>query len=101
MTTHTFIPDHYHNTIGSHPPVLRIAAGDSVITTTVDAWGQDANEKNVTVGPNPMTGPFYIDGAEAGDTLVVHLDRLTPNRVTGWGRPGLAQNVVDPAAVPA
>jgi amidase len=101
MATHTFVPDHYHNTIGSHPPVLRIAAGDTVITTTVDAWGLDANEREVTAGPNPMTGPFYIDGAEPGDTLVVHIDRLTPNRVTGWGRAGLAQNVVDSAAVSA
>lgn len=100
MTTHNFTPDHYHNTIGSHPPVLHIAPGDSVITTTVDAWGMDDTEKKVTDGPNPMTGPFYIDGAEVGDTLVVHIDRLTPNRITGWGRPGLAQNVVDPAAVP-
>ncbi len=101
MPTHTFTPDHYHNTIGSHPPVLHIAPGDTVITTTVDAWGWDINEKPVTDGPNPMTGPFYIHGAEPGDTLVVHLDRITPNRVTGWGRPGLAQNAVDPAAVPA
>ncbi|MCA0458691.1 MAG: acetamidase/formamidase family protein [Chloroflexi bacterium] len=100
MTTHHFTPDHYHNTIGSHPPVLHIAPGDTVITTTVDAWGMDDTEKKVTDGPNPMTGPFYIDGAEVGDTLVVHIDRLTPNRITGWGRPGLAQNVVDPAAVP-
>ncbi len=101
MPTHNFTPDHYHNTIGSHPPVLHIAPGDTVITTTVDAWGMDDTEKKVTDGPNPMTGPFYIEGAEVGDTLVVHIDRLTPNRITGWGRPGLAQNVVDPAAVPA
>jgi len=99
MPTHTFTPDHYHNTIGSHPPVLHIAPGDTVITTTVDSWGLDANEQEVTEGPNPMTGPFYVDGVEVGDTLVVHLDRLTPNRVRGWARMGLAHNVVDPAAV--
>src|SRR6185369_2731435 len=99
MTTHTFTPDHYYNTIGSHPPVLHITPGDTVITTTVDSWGQNSNEQVVTDPPNPMTGPFYIDGADVGDTLVVHLDRITPNRVTGWGRPGLAQNVVDPAVV--
>ncbi len=99
MPTHTFIPKHYYRTIGSHTPVLHIAPGDSVITTTVDAWGLDANEQQATERGNPMTGPFYIDGAEPGDTLVVHLDRLTPNRATGWGRTSLASNVVDPSAV--
>jgi acetamidase/formamidase len=76
--------------------VLHIASGDSVITTTVDARGQNTKGEKVTEGPNPMTGPFYIDGAEPGDTLVMHLDRLTPNRPTGWGRPVLAANVIDP-----
>jgi amidase len=99
-TTHTFTPDHYHNTIGSHQPVLHIAPGDTVITSCVDARGQDVNTVKVTDGPNPMTGPFYIDGAEPGDTLVVHLDKLTPSRATGWGRLGLAHNVVDPGHVP-
>src|SRR6185436_11155590 len=99
MPTHNFIPDHYYNTIGSHAPVLHIAPGDTIITTTVDAWGQDSNGDKITEGPNPMTGPFYIGGAEPGDTLVMHLDRLVPNRATGWGRPGLAHNVVDPNIV--
>jgi len=99
-TTHTFTPTHYYSTIGSHPPVLHIAPGDTVLTTTIDAWGIDSTDQKVAEGPNPMTGPFYIEGAQPGDTLVVHLDRLRPNRSTGWGRPGLAQNVVDPAYVP-
>lgn len=100
MATHSFTPTHYHNTIGSHEPVLRIAPGDTVITTTVDASGRDAQELIVTNGPNPMTGPFYIEGAEPGDTLVVKLDRLTPNRPRGWGRPTLAYNVVEPDFIP-
>jgi amidase len=99
MPTHTFIPTHYYRTMGSHPPILHIAPGDTVITTTVDAWGLDANEERATPGGNPMTGPFYIDGAEPGDTLIVYLDRLTPNRATGWGRARLASNVVDPGMV--
>ncbi len=99
MKIHRFAPTHYFNTIGSHEPVLHIAPGDTVITSTVDAHGQDATDQSVTVGPNPMTGPFYIEGAEPGDTLVVHIERLIPNRATGWGRPGLAHHVVDPADV--
>lgn len=96
MTRHTFIPERYYNTMGAHPPVLRIAQGDTVVTTTVDAMGQDATGQRVTPGPNPMTGPFFIEGAEPGDTLVVHLNRLVPNRPTGISAQVLAPNVVDP-----
>ncbi|MFO1350472.1 MAG: acetamidase/formamidase family protein [Gammaproteobacteria bacterium] len=34
---------------------------------------------------NPQTGPFYVEGAEPGDTLVVHLLKVAPNRDWGWG----------------
>ena len=34
MTTHHFRPSHYYTAIGAHEPVLRIADGDTVITTT-------------------------------------------------------------------
>jgi amidase len=100
LPTHTFTPDRYYPTIGSHDPVLHIASGDTVITSTVDCWGVNAADQKITEGINPMTGPFYIDGAEPGDTLVVHLDRITPNRQRGGGRVSLATNVVDPSAVP-
>jgi acetamidase/formamidase len=47
-----------------------------------------------------MTGPFFIDGAEPGDTLAVRIDRLTPSRATGWTYSPLAFTVLDPAAIP-
>jgi amidase len=100
MATHHFEPTHYFTTIGSHPPVLRIAVGDSVATTTVDARGVDASGKVITPRGNPMTGPFYVEGAEPGDTLVVTLDKLRPNRPHGWTRKMVAANVVDPEYVP-
>src|SRR5215212_344400 len=99
MTTHHFTPIRYHTAIGAHEPVLRIADGDTVITATVDAMGKDASDSKATPGGNPMTGPFYIEGAEPGDTLVLHLDRITPNRATGWTSQMLASNVVDPTFV--
>jgi acetamidase/formamidase len=99
MTTHRFEPDHYYITLGSHEPVLRIQPGDSVITTTIDAHGYDSQGVQVATRPNPQTGPFYIEGAQPGDTLVLHLDRLTPNRATGWGNGLLASNVADPEYV--
>jgi acetamidase/formamidase len=32
---------------------------------------------------NPQTGPFYVEGAERGDTLAVHVEKLEPARE--WG----------------
>ena len=55
----------------------------------------------VAAEPNPQTGPFYVEGAVPGDTLVLHLDRLTPNRATGESDVLLAPNVVDPDAIPS
>src|SRR5687768_16090455 len=99
MATHRFQPDHYFNTMGAHPPVLTIAPGDTVITTTVDARGVNGANEKVTTGPNPQTGPFFAAGAEPGVTLVVHIEKLTPNRDTGWSSAILAENVVDPEFV--
>jgi amidase len=99
MATHRFEPQQYHVTIGSHEPVLRIADGDTVITSTVDSGGRDARDEQVTPGGNPQTGPFFVEGAEEGDTLAVYFDRLWPNRVLGRSAMVLAPNVVDPAYV--
>src|SRR5689334_4009902 len=99
MAIHTFRPTTYYNTIGSHPPVLSINPGDRVITTTVDASGRDATGTQITPAGNPMTGPFYVAGAEPGDTLVMRLERISPNRPTGWTSQELAANVVDPTYV--
>src|SRR5687767_4078647 len=96
MALHHFQPTHYHRTLGPHEPVLRIQPGDTVITTTVDAGGHDAGGERVTPGGNPQTGPFYVDGAEPGDTLVVRFDRLWPNRDHGYTAVCVAPNVVDP-----
>ncbi|MFC1466689.1 MAG: acetamidase/formamidase family protein [Candidatus Brachytrichaceae bacterium NZ_4S206] len=93
---HHLTPARYHNTLGPHEPALTIASGDTVVTTCVDAWGQDARGERVTHGPNPMTGPFFVQGAKPGDVLAVHLDRITPNRDWGWVRTPLAFNTVDP-----
>src|SRR5579862_1379009 len=41
-------------------------------------------------------GPFYIEGAEPGDTLVVHLLRLETNRATGYSASLLAPYTADP-----
>jgi acetamidase/formamidase len=99
MATHRFHPTRYYNVIGTAEPCLRIADGDTVITDTIDASGLDANEAQAMHGPNPMTGPFFIEGAEPGDTLSVNIIRLTPSRATGWTYSPLAFTVLDPAAI--
>jgi amidase len=78
---HEFTPTTFYRQFSAlNQPVLTIAPGDTVHTTTVDAGGTD--EKSVTrvLGGNPETGPFFVETAEPGDTLVVHLVRLRLNR---------------------
>jgi amidase len=78
---HEFVPTTFYRQFSAlNKPVLTIAPGDSVHTTTVDAGGTD--EKGVTrvLGGNPETGPFYVETATPGDTLVVHLTRVRLNR---------------------
>src|SRR5580765_4619310 len=96
VATHEFEPTVFHRTLGSHDPVLRIASGDTVRTWTVDSSGYDRDGRDLTPGGNPQTGPFFVEGAEPGDTLAVHLDRLWPSRERGWTRPLVAPNTVDP-----
>jgi acetamidase/formamidase len=96
--THRFTPTLYWNTFSAaHGPVLRIKPGDRVVTTTVDAWGFDAQSKKIAERPNPQTGPFFIEGAERGDVLVVRLEKIEPNRSTAWSGSLLAPYAVDPA----
>ena len=95
--THRFEPQEFYNTFsGAHKPVLRIQPGDHVVTSTIDARGNDSAGVQRGQGPNPETGPFYIEGAEPGDTLVVHLLRLETNRATGWSATLLAPYTADP-----
>lgn len=100
MAIHRFRPTRYYNVIGTAEPALRVADGDTIIADTIDASGLDSNEAQAAKGPNPMTGPFYVEGAEPGDTLAVRIDRLTPSRATGWTYSPLAFTVLDPAAIP-
>jgi len=98
--THTFVPTTFYNTFSSaHPPALRIKPGDRVVTKTIDAGGADWNEKQVGNGPNPQTGPFYVEGAEPGDMLVVSITKLETNRQTAYSSSLLAPYTVDPGSL--
>jgi acetamidase/formamidase len=97
---HEFEPKHFHTTIGSHEPVLRVASGDVIRTWTVDSAGYDRHGNEITEGGNPQTGPFYVEGAEPGDTLRVRFDMIRPNRARGVTGSLVAPHVVDPHFVP-
>jgi acetamidase/formamidase len=73
---------------GVLPPVMHVQAGDIIDTTTVDADGKDALKAGFNITPNPLTGPFYIDGAEPGDTLAVKFVAIDVNSPFGWGDAG-------------
>lgn len=62
------------------PPVLHLAPGDTLRTTTLDNEGRDAGLTWRGMPGNTLTGPFYVDGAMPGDTLVVRFDRVALNR---------------------
>ena len=100
MARHRFKPNTYYNTLGSHPPALNIADGDRVCALTADARGCDESGETVANRGNPMSGPFFVEGAEPGDALAVTLHRLFPNRPTGFTGTRIAPNVLDPEYVP-
>lgn len=98
--THRFVPTTFYNTFsGAHPPALRIKPGDRVVTKTIDASGVDWEGRSVASGPNPQTGPFYVEGAEPGDLLVVTFEKLETNRDTAYASSLLAPYAVDPASL--
>ena len=100
--THRFVPQLFYNSFsGAHPPALRIKPGDRVITKTIDAGGTDWDGKAVASGPNPETGPFFVEGAEPGDMLVVSIEKIETNRATAFTSSLLAPYTVDPASLVA
>lgn len=90
--THTVHPaTHSQVFTAEREPMARIRSGDTVITRTWDSGGKD--EKGVWhiehpyVYPargNPLTGPFYVEGAEYGDALEVRIDEIRLNREDGY-----------------
>lgn len=93
---HDFTPSTFYRQFSAtNKPVLTVWPGDTIHTTTVDAGGTD--EKGVTrvLGGNPETGPFYIETAAPGDTLVVHLTRVRLNRDWAASDDGIVDRGVD------
>ena len=82
---HTVVPSTYYRTFSrAHPVLLRIKPGDSVSTRTLDSAGLDEKDVKRSEPFNPLNGPFFVEGAEPGDALVVKITSLTMNRTWGW-----------------
>jgi len=94
--THTFEPTQFeHYFSDAIKPVLHVSPGDTVKTWSVDAGGTDAKGVQRTAGGNPLTGPFYVEGAIPGDTLVVHLNRLRLNRDSAISSPLIVNSALN------
>jgi amidase len=95
--THRFSPTGYKLAFSaSDKPALRIRPGDTVVTTAVDSEGGDQNGKIVGPKYNALTGPFYIEGAMPGDTLVIHLEKIRLNGKTGIASTRMSEMAITP-----
>ena len=74
---------------GPATPVARVRSGEIIDTNTLDCFGNVIKKPGDTMalvkGDNPLTGPFYIEGAEPGDTLAVHILDLKVDGTQGVG----------------
>ncbi|GAA1582917.1 acetamidase/formamidase family protein [Actinoplanes couchii] len=89
---HTYIPTakDLAYTFGGMEPVASLRSGDTLTVFTEDCFGGaitivDDLPSRVCTFPylNPVTGPFFIEDAEPGDTLAVHFLSIVPARSTG------------------
>jgi acetamidase/formamidase len=81
---HEVVPSEYfHTFFHRHPVLKRIRPGDTVVTKTLDAGGQDEKDVHRAAPGNPLSGPFSVEGAVPGDALVIHFKKVRPNR--RWG----------------
>jgi acetamidase/formamidase len=87
-----YVPRHEElkYTFGGVAPTHHIKPGTRIVS-----WSEDCYDGAVTrpdqlptkvIPPghdNPQTGPFFIDGAEPGDTVAIHINKLEPARDHG------------------
>jgi len=85
----TAVPKHDElvYTFGGVPPRYRVKPGTKIVAWTEDCFDgvvktpADLPSKVMAPGhDNPQTGPFFVEGAEPGDTLAIHIVKLAPAR---------------------
>jgi len=83
-------PSQFAWTFGGVAPVMRVKPGTVLELFTEDAFGGKVRGPDDLISRviefpfvNPQTGPFYVEGAEPGDTLAIHFISIEPAR--DWG----------------
>jgi len=95
-----FEPKEFHRVFSDAiPPVLHLFPGDTVRTWTVDAGGNDSKGVRRSGGGNPETGPFYIEGALPGDTLIVKLNKVRLNRDSAGSGDRIVGSALNPGYI--
>ena len=86
---YTTTNDNVKYLFASAEPVLHLKSGDILDTNTLDCFGNGIKKPGDTMsmakGDNPLAGPFYVEGAEPGDTLAVKILDLQVDGDTGVG----------------
>lgn len=80
-------PEQLSYTFGGGDPAARLNPGDVLRVYTEDCFGGTVRSKadlpsKVVRFPfvNPVSGPFYVNSAQPGDTLALHFASITPAR---------------------
>jgi amidase len=82
---------HVFSYSSEHTPVAKISPGESVLVETTYAFGDQPLKPGDSLADidlslcDPLTGPLYIEGAEPGDTLAVHIDDVQPTEAGAQG----------------
>lgn len=95
VTADTF----YHTYSAAHPVLHRLRPGSRIVTRLLDSGGVDEFGVPRARSGNPLTGPFYVEGAEAGDALVIRLERVRLLRDWGYTSYRLELGSLTPQAV--
>ncbi len=80
-------PTEFAWTFGGAPPVRTVRPGAVLELWTEDCFAGKVRSRDDLVSVvcdfpflNPQTGPFFVEGAEPGDTLAVHFISIEPSR---------------------
>jgi acetamidase/formamidase len=80
-------PSEFAWTFGGVKPVRSVKPGTALELWTEDAFGGKVRGPDDLISKvinfpfvNPQTGPFFVEGAEPGDTLALHFVSIEPSR---------------------
>jgi amidase len=79
----------------AHPPCATVAPGETIVVETTSAFGDQEFRPGDTLADldlsaaDPLTGPLYVEGAQPGDSIAVHIDHI---ELVGVGAQGIIPN---------